>query len=394
MTPWYKAWLQEALMPPSLPEEMKRDQLEAVTLRNTQRHSVVHVVGVSHLGEKSVSDVRAVVRWAKPDLVMLELCEERQNLATETEYQHWVLPPLAETLTRTPAELANPFFWFYTLYALQIQAILETSIGAEQACAAAEAKRQRPDVAVVAIDAPYTATVFKILTALWFDVGVVRIAKELWSGDVIEKATPLLQSFTDTSSQFEALVASRDALTPESMGRLKELAARLVVLKECIPDILEHSDLARGVASPLLAERDTILAFRMHQLSKQHRVSVATLGVAHVAGVTQKFGRVTAEDCERCLRPDGREFWMLAQVYALTLVTPCLGLAASYKARKVGGDVHRYFKYGRRAWIACGLAATGYGVSKLCDNYNNVRRLQQKILDYKLGQKQQPQETM
>jgi pheromone shutdown protein TraB len=58
-----------------LPLELK----ESVTALPIDSSRFVYILGTAHVCTKSSADARALIQWAKPTHVMLELCEGRRS---------------------------------------------------------------------------------------------------------------------------------------------------------------------------------------------------------------------------------------------------------------------------------------------------------------------------
>ena len=63
------------VMVPELPPELK----ESVTVLPIDASRYVYVLGTAHVCTKSSEEARALIKWARPSHVMLELCKGRRS---------------------------------------------------------------------------------------------------------------------------------------------------------------------------------------------------------------------------------------------------------------------------------------------------------------------------
>ncbi|XP_020232403.1 traB domain-containing protein isoform X2 [Cajanus cajan] len=76
-----RAWTASNRRPPTLPDELSRNVV-FLSCKSAAKGGLCHVylVGVTHLSEESTRQVQAIVKFLKPQVVFLELCESRVGL--------------------------------------------------------------------------------------------------------------------------------------------------------------------------------------------------------------------------------------------------------------------------------------------------------------------------
>ena len=379
--------------PADLPKSVTDRMIAARTLRYSGNGNCCHVVGVHHLSHRSQREVSEVAARVRPKYVMVELCQERLNPQVAFAIyeghtpQQQTLPELTwANLRHIYPTLLTPEFWLLALPKVELECISQLSEGGEQLLAIAEAMHQQPDgnVEVQTVDSPYSTTVAKVVTALWFDVGPVGLFRDVYQMDMISKAYPLIHEvqgkYTALDDMVKAAVADESFLTDDSLHEMQELAQELSSMQWDWTSFLEgfqDTNTMRGIAQPLLYDRDTILAHRIHAATRRNQECMAVVGAAHVAGIAAKWGKTTEQDVQDALAFPSERIWtMLAQYCGLMLVTPTIAIAASYKFKKKGGDAYRYFRYARRTWVAASCAGTLYFADRLRRRYNLTRDFQ------------------
>eukprot|EP01064_Diplonema_japonicum_P011857 TRINITY_DN19307_c2_g2_i1.p1 TRINITY_DN19307_c2_g2~~TRINITY_DN19307_c2_g2_i1.p1 ORF type:complete len:398 (+),score=61.05 TRINITY_DN19307_c2_g2_i1:40-1194(+) len=380
-----KTWIR----PPSLPDNLKEGAVcRAETLRNKTNGNTVHIVGVSHMSLGSREDVRRIVKWARPDCCLVELCWDRLDVLSSAIGRDWeasVIPDITkfENLRIMAPTLLSPTFWLVGLQLSRMEAILQTYDGAEQMAAIEEAQKYR-EVKVYPIDTPVSTTLLKCATSLWFEVGPVKLASDIYTNDVFGKILPCVAEVEAYSSRLDDLMEQK--ITPETYQEMRSISEKLADWDgwRAVLSALEETVYLKGIVTPLLRERDSVLAYQIHKVSEMAKTSVAVVGAAHVEGVAEKFGVTTLADVENAQRvPTTELYTMAAQIFACTLVTPGAALFAQRTARRRGGNAWKYFRYARAAWFTTSTAGSLYWMHKLYGKYTSTRSFQMRMMEYR-----------
>merc|ERR1712086_800872 len=82
-----------------------------IVLHNLKLNTRIHVIGVAHCSQRSNNDVAHSIRTIRPSVVLLELCQERRGILS----QSWPPEPLPElsfeTFQAKWSRFMNPLFW-------------------------------------------------------------------------------------------------------------------------------------------------------------------------------------------------------------------------------------------------------------------------------------------
>mmetsp|Transcript_17042 Transcript_17042/g.53217 ORF Transcript_17042/g.53217 Transcript_17042/m.53217 type:complete len:372 (-) Transcript_17042:472-1587(-) len=360
-----------AWAPPSLrSREVPRAYLE---LRHPNG-SVAHVVGVKGLSASSVGEAKRVIRAAKPDSVLLELCDERvapvwellergRTLADGSIVR--LLPELELASFRSDARLRRPGFWLFWLEVEGYASLAGTTVGAAQAVAAAEAARFRAQTHL--IDRRESVSTQRAVVA-----GLERVFSLSAAADEPAPGIP---------AEIPALFAK--ALDGDALSELRAEARSIVEAAETAsPDEPVASLLPfapwRAAAAAVVAERDEILAHRCWECLAAlgpGGVAVAVVDARRLPGVRASFGTTTPDTVKAKLEPRDAP----AVLAATAPLAASAGLAAAAVSYLPAAP--RRLAFASLAFapvLACGLAA-----SHAATRYRAVRDLQLRLDDHR-----------
>eukprot|EP01061_Rhynchopus_euleeides_P038779 TRINITY_DN66501_c0_g1_i1.p1 TRINITY_DN66501_c0_g1~~TRINITY_DN66501_c0_g1_i1.p1 ORF type:complete len:441 (+),score=141.98 TRINITY_DN66501_c0_g1_i1:91-1323(+) len=382
-----------------LPLDMADSLMKTVTLRHPRTGNWCHVVGVSHLSARSEEEVREVVRYTQPRAVMVELCRERLDTILHNKGAPMILPePSLEALQHMWRQLATPQFWLLTLSRLRLQCFLESVEGDEMLAACDEAHKtaiaNRYRCSISPIDLPYEATLARVLTTAWFDIGPIALAKEIYlTAAVSDKSYPKMAAMQtamdDLDKHTKEILQAEGPPSAEVREKARALAHGMANLGwdwQALFDEVESSEVMRKLVRAVIDDRDTFLAGMIrHELGTVRQKgggygTVAVLGAAHVDGVTQKYGTATWKDVEAAAQfPTERLQKMTLQLLGLSMVFPTAAFATGYALKRRGGNAQRYFRYASRAWLTGSCCVSAYTTYRAYSAYETTRKLQYRM---------------
>ncbi|XP_054710031.1 traB domain-containing protein-like isoform X2 [Uloborus diversus] len=261
----------------------EQDLPETVTVLTTNEGSKVYVVGTAHFSTESQEDVSRTIRAVQPDVVMIELCKSRVNILTLDEETI-----LEETKNinfqkiRAAIEQNGMLQSVVHLLLLSMSAYLTRQLGmapgGEFRRAFTEAK-QIPGCLVHLGDRPIHITLQRALATLnWWQK--LRIA---WH-----------------------ILRSKDPISKEEIERCKQKD----LLEEMLAEMTgEFPELSRV----FVKERDIYLAYSLQMsatpVPSPHSPDVCVpsyvvgvVGIGHVPGIIEHWGKVTEKDVAAILR--------------------------------------------------------------------------------------------
>jgi len=246
-----------------------------------------HLVGTAHVSERSVSEVREIIRRVKPEVVCVELCKARYDALTQDsafrDLDIFKVIREGKTLYLL-AHLA------LGAYQRKMGAALGVKPGAEMLAAIEEARAVGARVELVDRDIHLT------LKRTWANLG-------WWKRSML--LSSLLVGWGDDDREVTAD-------TIEQLKEPKALSEMLTELSRALPEVKE----------PLIDERDRYLASGVEASAQGARDVVAVVGAAHVPGMRTLFG--TAVDRAALDRlPPPSAFWT-----ALKWLMPVILIAA------------------------------------------------------------------
>lgn len=227
------------------------------------------LVGTAHISQESVDEVRQVIETYKPDIVAVELCENRYKALTEKD--QWENTPVTSLLKSNKA-----YFLLAQTFLASIQRRLGKEYGvepgSEMIAAIDEAKKLNLEVALVDRDITIT------LKRAWRKMGIREKFRLGW--------------------EFLKAIVGYDEEELEELD-LKEL------MKEDVISALmkEFGEIAPSVATVLIHERDEYIAKKILDASQKGKV-VAVIGAGHLNGIKEHLEKkeqliVDLEELER-----------------------------------------------------------------------------------------------
>ena len=378
---------------PDLPDSLSGGMNKTKTLRNTQNGNCCYLIGVSHLSDESVAQVHAITTYTRPQTLLLELCPDRLNVLHANGGRPNILPHFNEMVTGRFQEMLSPQFWLLTLPHMRLECLIGTTEGGEM-LAAMRASEELAEAgsaaypALFAMDLPTSIIFPKLLATMWFDIGPIALAKEMYrSADL--RTAPLLvdmeERFAEMNAAVADVIASEAPPSDKTRAELRDLASYCAKLGENWEDFFaqcRESEVMRKVLQCLVEDRDTVLAgnIRLAMREGSNRRCVAVVGAAHVDGVVAKFKTVTKKDLDAAMQfPADRVNRMLLHVGALSLVFPSAAVLASLYFRRRGGKAQVYFKRARALWFTSSTLCTCYYGYRMYSSYETTRKLQRKM---------------
>lgn len=213
------------------------------------------LIGTAHISQESITEVRSAIQKYKPDVVAVELCEQRYR--TLIDKKQWENTPVTSLLkgNRAYLMLAQIF-----LASIQRRIGREHGVepGSEMITAVEEAKKQGIQVALVDRDITIT------LKRGWRRMTTREKIRVIWE---LMKAT---FGYDDESDSIDFNEIMKEDVISEM--------------------IKEFSAIAPNAAEALVKERDQYIAKRIYEESRKGRV-VAVVGAGHVNGIRDELSR-------------------------------------------------------------------------------------------------------
>ena len=216
--------------------------------------SNIILIGTAHVSEKSVDEVREAIRKHKPDVVAVELDPARYKVLTGE--RQWKDLPITRIISGT-----NPYFFIAQAFlsAMQRRIGMEQGVepGAEMMAAIQVAAEE--DLMVLLADRDISIT----LKRAWKKMGLREKLRLMWN-----------------------LLAAITGVYEEEMG---EIDIDTLMQEDMISMLVDElSELVPSVADVLIHERDTFIAKKILQASKDGKV-LAVVGAGHLSGLAKKL---------------------------------------------------------------------------------------------------------
>lgn len=212
------------------------------------------LIGTAHVSEKSVDEVREAIERHKPEIVAVELDPSRYKVLTGK--REWRDLPITKVLSGS-----NPYFFIAQAFlaAMQRRIGLEQGVepGAEM-LAAIEAAGEN-DIRVLLADRDISIT----LKRAWKKMSLREKMRLTWN---------LMAAITGVYDE-EMEEIDVDQLMEEDMLNMM---------------VEELSEIVPSVADVLIHERDTFIAKKILQASKDGKV-LAVVGAGHINGLAEKL---------------------------------------------------------------------------------------------------------
>ncbi len=208
---------------------------------------MIKIIGVAHVSEESVKEVKETIENLKPDVVAVELCETRYKGLLENERKI----PVFDLIKRGESTtlLVNILLSYFQK---KIGRELGTKPGREMLAAIESAKKINAKVAL--IDRDIKITLKRALAKMGF----------------LEKIKVLFDLFS-------SIGISREEIEKE----LKKIKS-----ENYIESLLEElKKISPNVYRVIVDERDMYMAYKLMELSKKYENVVAVVGAGHKSGI-------------------------------------------------------------------------------------------------------------
>ena len=212
------------------------------------------LIGTAHVSEKSVDEVREAIDKHRPDIVAVELDPNRYKVLTGK--REWKDLPITKVLSGS-----NPYFFIAQAFLAALQRRIGLDQGVEpgaEMLAAIEAAKEN-DIRVLLADRDISIT----LKRAWKKMSLREKMRLTWN---------LMAAVTGVYDE-EMEDIDVDQLMEEDMLNMM---------------VQELSDIVPSVADVLIHERDTFIAKKILQASKDGTV-LAVVGAGHINGLAEKL---------------------------------------------------------------------------------------------------------
>ncbi|XP_068201677.1 uncharacterized protein [Palaemon carinicauda] len=251
---------------------------ETVVRLDTPQGSSVFLVGTAHFSRESQDDVANTIRAVKPDIVVVELCKARTailQLDEETilEESRSLDFRKVQMILRQHGKVQGILYLLLLSVSAHITKQLGMAPGGEFRTAFAEARHSAPGCLIQFGDRPIQVTLSRALASLslWHKIKLtwhILTSKEPISKEEVEKCKQrdfIEEMLAEMTGQFPAIsevfVKERDIY----------LCRSLQAAAQPVPNPMSPS----GIAP---------------------RIVVGVVGIGHVPGIVERWGKVTDED--------------------------------------------------------------------------------------------------
>ncbi|XP_020232402.1 traB domain-containing protein isoform X1 [Cajanus cajan] len=257
-----RAWTASNRRPPTLPDELSRNVV-FLSCKSAAKGGLCHVylVGVTHLSEESTRQVQAIVKFLKPQVVFLELCESRVGLLA---LKNLKVPTTDEMITMLKKK-HNMFEVIYSCVQAEVASKRGVIPGSEFRVAYEEAIKYGGRVTLG--DRPIQITLRRTWSKmpLWHKTKLLCF---LFSLPVILPISHVLNKM---------LKKNDDSDRPNLLIR--------VASKE-FPTLMET----------VVHERDRYMATTLLQVASRNSLVVAVVGKGHLQGIKKHWKKTVWED--------------------------------------------------------------------------------------------------
>lgn len=258
------------------------DSLGATLTRlSTSNGSEVYLIGTAHFSLQSVQDVQRVIRSIRPNSVALELCRERSFMLSLDEEslleqnRHLSFDKIKSAIAEKGIAQGLIFITFIKMSA-NLTEKLGLAPGSEFRAGANEAQKI-PGCSVILADRSLRVTVARAVASI-----------SLW-----QKIKLVYQVLLNDVS-----------ITQEDVEKCKDKD----ILEQLLKDLGGEYP---GFKRVILDERNVFLAHSIYNWAQNSETSmgpqriVAIVGMGHVSGIVENWGKTTAEQCrELCKIPE------------------------------------------------------------------------------------------
>ncbi|KAL7643047.1 UNVERIFIED_CONTAM: hypothetical protein RMT77_006336 [Armadillidium vulgare] len=276
---------EEKLSPENKQEELPHIELPETVSRLTNEYgSEVYLVGTAHFSLESQEDVSKTIRMVHPDIVMVELCKSRTavlQLDEETilnESKSLDFNKMC-VIVRQHGKIQGILYLLLLSVSAHITKQLGMAPGGEFRAAFAEARRSAPGCLIQLGDRPIQITLSRALASL----SVWQKMKLMWH-----------------------IMASKEPISKEEVEKCKQ--------KDFIEEMLaEMTGQFPAISEVFVRERDVYLTKSLQTAAQpipdprsltgfSPRVVVGVVGIGHVQGIKEHWGKVTDDDIPPIMR--------------------------------------------------------------------------------------------
>ncbi|CAL4093167.1 unnamed protein product, partial [Meganyctiphanes norvegica] len=276
--------VQEQVVKQELESKADTSLPETVTRLDTQHGSSVYLVGTAHFSKESQEDVALTIRTVKPDIVVVELCKARTailQLDEETILQESRNLDRGKIMMilRQHGTIQGLLYILLLSVSAHITKELGMAPGGEFRTAFAEARRSAPGCIMQLGDRPIAITLARALASLslWHKI------KLTWH-----------------------MITSKEPISKEEVERCKQ--------RDFIEEMLaEMTGQFPAISEVFVKERDIYLCRSLQAAAHPipdpssptgvtGRVVVGVVGIGHVPGIVERWGKVTEADIPPIMR--------------------------------------------------------------------------------------------
>ncbi|KAK7067316.1 hypothetical protein SK128_015862 [Halocaridina rubra] len=251
---------------------------ETVVRLDTPQGSSVFLVGTAHFSRESQEDVATTIRAVKPDIVVVELCKARTailQLDEETilEESRSLDFKKIQMILKQHGKIQGVLYLLLLSVSAHITKQLGMAPGGEFRTAFAEARRSAPGCLIQFGDRPIQITLSRALASLslWHKV------KLTWH-----------------------ILTSKEPISKEEVEKCKQ--------RDFIEEMLaEMTGQFPAISEVFVKERDIYLCHSLQAAAQpvpnpmsstgiSPRVVVGVVGIGHMPGISERWGKVTDED--------------------------------------------------------------------------------------------------
>jgi len=233
-----------------------------------EQNSII-LVGTGHILERSVKEVEAVIDREEPDVVAVELCEDRYNALKGN---------VGDFSIKDVIGGGNPFLilthWLLAYVQRKMGAELGIEPGADMMAAIKKAEERGCEIALV--DRPIQVT----MQRFWKNMRFFEKLKMIFS--IVFAITSIGGMGKDDTGK------ENKKLTIGGIGANKEIELDRITDDDVVTQLMEElREFSPGAATALLDERDAYIAGSLLELDQNasRRKIVAVVGAGHVAGI-------------------------------------------------------------------------------------------------------------
>jgi len=274
----------------------------------------VYLIGTAHFSKESCEDVATVIQAVQPDVVMVELCKSRTNIlhldeATILEEAKNLDMEKSLEILKSHGTVQGVMYLLLLSMSAHLTKELGMAPGGEFRRAFVEAMKV-PGCKVHLGDRPINITLKRALAAL----GPLQKLRLVWN-----------------------ILTSKDSITREEVEKCKD--------RDLLENMLaEMAGEFPALSRVFVAERDLFLAHSLQLAAEGPGGAgggnvVAVVGIGHVPGMVENWGKVTTEQVKEVVKLDPPS--LLGRIIRLTVRTAFYGGCLYGAYRITRGPVSR-----------------------------------------------------